>query len=91
MVQNTKVNLWVGANDLSKEGDFRLINGMKFEVDSDSLYGWDGAPNDDHGEDCVHIYYQGGYNDADCDDDSNDGRDIHGLCEIKTPANCITK
>ena len=81
-------NFWIGADDLGREGSFRMLNGTKFEVDHNSLYGWYGNnPDDTSGnEDCVHIWTTyDGINDMPCTwvyNAGNDGKDFHGLCEI---------
>ena len=87
------MDLWVGIDDRGREGDFRLINGTKFnpgDRDQDSLYYWDDTPSmiqpDNSGnEDCVQVQNRHGlisYNDDKCSD-SNYMKPLYGLCEIK--------
>ena len=83
------MNFWVGINDRGKEGDYRLINGTKFnpgDRNQDSLYYWDDPQPDNAGnEDCVLIQDAHGlisYSDFECS-----GRvyqkPFYGLCELK--------
>ena len=81
-------NFWIGANDLGRHNNFRMLNGTKFEVNNRSLYRWaDGKPDNCYGgEDCLHIWTtRGGLNDAGCTVYANvgaDGKYMHGICEI---------
>ena len=87
-------NFWIGANDLGREGSYRMVNGTVFEINSRSLYRWgDGKPdNCCGGEDCLHIWTtRGGINDAGCTVYANvgaDGKYMHGICEIPKLKNC---
>ena len=83
----TGKNFWIGANDLGREGVFRMLNTTKFEVGYKSLYDWYGNnPDNKNVESCVHIWTtHNGLNDASCTlyaNADNDGKDFHGLCEI---------
>ena len=86
--KETGKNFWIGADDLGREGTFRMLNGTKFEVGRNSLYDWyTNNPDNNNGiEDCVHIWTtHNSLNDADCtryDNYDRDGKDFHGLCEI---------
>ena len=76
---------------MSKEGDFRLMNGTEFVADHNSVYDWAvGEPNDEGDEDCAHIYHDG-LNDRYCEYSYWGTYDVYfyGLCEIKKVANCI--
>ena len=67
------------------------MNGTEFFTDRNSLYDWAvGEPNNEGGEDCVHIY-PSGLNDRLCYDTywEREGLPYHGLCEIKKVENCI--
>ena len=88
------MDFWVGIDDRGREGDFRLINGTKFnpgDRDLDSLYYWDDTPSmiqPDNGggdENCVVVHSLHGlvsYNDEQCYVDYS-VKPIFGLCNIK--------
>ena len=85
--------MWIGANDIGKEGLFRFINGTEFIPNKDTLYDWQmGQPN--NSGNCVHIYMIStiAVKDDNCERVENiygDEIPFHGLCEIKRYQNCI--
>ena len=90
------MHLWIGANDIGKEGNFRFLNGTKFQPSKDTLYDWgNDNPNNSQGnQDCVHIYMLDNIclNDTDCSKVESvfgDEIQMRGLCEIKRYQNCI--
>jgi len=96
IVESTGMHLWIGANDIGKEGNFRFLNGTKFQPSKDTLYDWgNDNPNNSQGnQDCVHIYMLDNIclNDTDCSKVESvfgDEIQMRGLCEIKRYQNCI--
>ena len=99
LVENSGLHLWIGADDIGREGNFRFLNGTKFEPSIETLYDWGGSNPDNYGgeENCVNIF--GGFsdlvgtlNDMSCDwDIAADDVAMRGLCEVKLYQNCITK
>ena len=97
MVNQSSHNLWIGLIDQGKEGVYRLVNGTlydAFDKSKAALYYWEGnEPNNKDNQDCAHFWHTtGGLGDDGCNDytnlDGKDGRDVHGLCEIKS-YNCL--
>ena len=93
------MHLWIGADDIGREGNFRFLNGTKFEPSDETLYDWESSnpSNNDGHENCVHVYgvlsnYVGILNDLSCDRViGGDDVPMRGLCEVKLYQNCITK
>ena len=88
------MDFWVGIDDKGREGEYRLLNGTKFnpgDRNQDGLYYWDNTsghqqPDNAKGrENCVLIQDKYGlvsYNDDDCSDREYK-KPFHGLCEFK--------
>ena len=91
------MHLWIGADDIGREGTFRILNGTRFEPSNGTLYDWgsDEPSNQGGVEHCVHVFEDAGtLNDLSCDrvvGIGNDGIPMRGLCEVKRHQNCIVK
>uniref|UniRef100_A0A8C3FHG7 C-type lectin domain-containing protein n=1 Tax=Chrysemys picta bellii TaxID=8478 RepID=A0A8C3FHG7_CHRPI len=64
---------WLGLSDSAKEGEWRWVDGSLLSV----RFWGPGEPNNvgQHGEDCVHLRFNGKWNDAIC------SRTEHWICE----------
>ena len=85
--------MWIGANDIGKEGLFRFINGTEFIPGKNTLYDWQVEQPNNSGN-CVHINMISTIvvNDTDCkivENVNGDEIPFYGLCEIKRYQNCI--
>ena len=72
---DTSTYWWLGATDADYEGNFAWMSGAPW-----SYTNWNsGEPNDyGSGEDCVHLTYNGKWNDLPCD-----GNYAKPLCQWK--------
>jgi len=61
---HTQVFFWIGIHDLDKEGNFTYLSNEQ----PIQFFNWStGEPNDSkNGEDCVYVYENGSWNDANC-------------------------
>ena len=98
MVEASGMHLWIGADDIGREGTFRFLNGTKLDPGKESIYDWgyNNPSNSGGKEHCVHIFMRENVclNDLSCDrviGVEGDGIPMRGLCEIKRYQNCIVK
>lgn len=69
------LGIWVGADDLEVEGQYKWLDGAELDPTSDF---WRSDEPNNHGgaEDCVHLtYFNGGLNDLAC------SRDLYVACQ----------
>ncbi|XP_069802337.1 hepatic lectin-like isoform X2 [Dendropsophus ebraccatus] len=72
---STSKRYWIGLHDMDEEGSWTWVDGTDYET---SYKKWKkGEPNDhDEGEDCVHLWSFGEWNDVHCPYDN-----AYGICE----------
>lgn len=70
--------LWLGLNDIASEGAYVWVSG-----DTSTFRNWDSTQPDNSGgdEDCVQMWFEGGWNDAWCYRVSEAVFGHYGLCE----------
>ena len=71
---------WIGATDAAEEGNFQWMSGTPW-----SYTNWKSGEPNDHltGEDCVHMYSDGSWNDRPCQHSSSHPALGTPLCQWK--------
>ncbi|KAK1149134.1 CD209 antigen-like protein E [Acipenser oxyrinchus oxyrinchus] len=68
---------WIGLSDRVKEGDFRWVDDTS--INTTEQFWEDDQPDDwQSNEDCIHLYYDGLWNDISCD------TQLYFICEKET-------